>query len=671
MVETCPIGVRAQSARVTSTAVPRPYHYRCEDASPISAWISRVVAPPIQRRLPRGVTANQVTVFGSVLLWIALAGALATPLETRRALAPLWVLLLWSYCVLDHVDGVHARATSNSSRLGEYLDHALDAWNVAAVIGVVAAVSLPAIAPRGLVALAGAGGLAAVVTWLDQRAHGCIRLGRVGPVEGVLLAGVFVLTWANPTIAAWWAGTAGGLGTRADAVMWLSTGATVASSIGALLRLGALRWRVGLVAAQLLVALGGVWLVPNGWLPVLLTVSAMPAIYCGRIISSHLAETPVPLQDWMGLPLTVAIVVSQRLGLSAVWLSVPLAWLAFQALRGIANSCRRFGVEAEAIRHLALRTAAVARARDGIRQLAPRSVEPSGHWTHEVTVIVKTFERPTCILPCLTSIRARFPALEILVCDDSHEPLFTDGTEPAPGIRWLTLPAEAGHTLGAGRNHLVRHVRTPLFFLADDDHAFTPATRIDLLYAILRRHDLDIVGGAQDRGDYGGAVFQQEGDVVYQRFHEYHEELEPGVVRCDRISNTFLARTERVRAIGWEERVHGTEHADFFLRASRAGLRIAQVGYVYVDHRRDWEIPVGWSGRWLGRWMSHRDGRYVALRRGQDVAGPDWRAREVEYVFRKNGIRTIVDVRNRSLRAPLEAKIGSPYYDGPPTPLAP
>jgi GT2 family glycosyltransferase len=304
-------------------------------------------------------------------------------------------------------------------------------------------------------------------------------------------------------------------------------------------------------------------------------------------------------------------------------------------------------------------------ARRVIRGLAGKSPRLDAG-ARDVTVIVKTFERPACVAMCLASVRAHYPTVPILVCDDGRETLFSDGEEPAPGVRWLTLPFEAGHTLGAGRNYLLRKVTTPFFFLADDDHAFTACTRLDLLAGVLLRHRLDIVGGAQDRGDYGGAIFERKGDLVYQRFHEFHEELEAGVVRCDRISNTFLARTEAVRAIGWEERVHGSEHADFFLRASGAGLRIAQVGYVYVDHRRDCETPTGWLGRWFGRWLAHRDQAYAWLRRGGDQAGPDWLEREREFVHKKNGIRAIVDVRNRGQRAPLEARIGTPYYDRPP-----
>jgi GT2 family glycosyltransferase len=284
----------------------------------------------------------------------------------------------------------------------------------------------------------------------------------------------------------------------------------------------------------------------------------------------------------------------------------------------------------------------------------------------DVTVIVKTFERPACVAMCLASVRDFYPKVPILVCDDGREPLFANEEQPAPGIRWLTLPFEAGHTLGAGRNHLLRNLTTPFFFLADDDHAFTAHTRLDLLAGVLHRHSLDIVGGAQDRGDYGGAIFERKGDLVYQRFHEYHEELEAGVVRCDRISNTFLARTEAVRNIGWEERVHGSEHADFFLRASGAGLRIAQVGYVFVDHRRDCETPTGWMGRLFGRWLPHRDRAYAWLRRGKDQAGANWAEREQEFVHKKNRIRAIVDVQNRALRRELEARIGTPYYEQPP-----
>lgn len=312
------------------------------------------------------------------------------------------------------------------------------------------------------------------------------------------------------------------------------------------------------------------------------------------------------------------------------------------------------------------RRAAAERARARILAIRADSAVRPAEWERDVTVIVKTFERPCCAAQCLESVRRHYPTLPVLVCDDSREPLFADGAEPVAGVVWRTLPFGAGHTLGAGRNFLVRQVTTPLFFLADDDHVFTRHTRLGVLHRVLHRHGLDIAAGLQGKGDYGLAIFEERGDTVYQKFHLYHEELEPGAVRCDRVPNTFLARAARVREVGWEERVHAAEHTDFFLRATRAGLRTGLVGYVYVDHDRSCEEPAGWLGNWFGRWLPHRDRYYAWLRGGGDQAGPGAREREEEFVLRKNGVKAIVHESNRGLRRSLEAKLGTPYYDRPP-----
>ena len=305
-------------------------------------------------------------------------------------------------------------------------------------------------------------------------------------------------------------------------------------------------------------------------------------------------------------------------------------------------------------------------ARAKIRGIKGAKVTAPGSWEPQVNISIKTFERPACVAQCLASIRRFYPNLEVLVCDDGREPLFGDGVEPISGVRWMTLPFEAGHTLGAGRNRLVGAVRTPLFFLADDDHVFNEHTRLDVLHGVLKRHDLDIVGGSQDRGDFTFATFEEAGEIVYQNFHIYHEVLEPGVVRCDRIPNTFLAKTERVASVGWEERVHAAEHTDFFLRATRAGLRTAHVGYVYVDHDRRCEQATGVLGKLFGRWLPHRDRFYAWLRSGGDQAGVDAGEREREFVLRKNGLKAIVHRSNKGLRKSLEAQFGAPYYQRPP-----
>jgi hypothetical protein len=305
-------------------------------------------------------------------------------------------------------------------------------------------------------------------------------------------------------------------------------------------------------------------------------------------------------------------------------------------------------------------------ARRSIRAIASVAPADAPAFISEITVVVKTFERPACVAQCVVSIRRFYPGIAVIVCDDGRETLFGNDEEPIPGVRWITVPFESGHTIGGGRNVLLRAVTTPFFFLADDDHVFTPGTRLDVFYGVMRRHRLDIAGGAQGKGDCTIAVFEERGDVVLQRFHVYHQELEPGVVLCDRIANSFLGRTARVNSVGWEDRIYGGEHSEFFLRTSRQGFRTAFVGYVYVDHDRSRETATGILGRILGPLLPHRDRVYAWLTRGGDQPGEDAKALARRFVLEKNGIRALTHIPNRHLGRRLRKQLAEPFFDKPP-----
>jgi hypothetical protein len=49
----------------------------------------------------------------------------------------------------------------------------------------------------------------------------------------------------------------------------------------------------------------------------------------------------------------------------------------------------------------------------------------------------------------------------------------------------------------------------------------------------------------------------------------------PQCFRADMVDNFFIARTDAVRSVLWDERLLVGEHEDFFLRARAAGLRVA------------------------------------------------------------------------------------------------
>jgi phosphatidylglycerophosphate synthase len=95
--------------------------------------MNKYVCYPIQRRLPESVSPNLISLFNLFFTWIAFglaAGApYLTPLEGMFARIAAG-FFIWGYMVTDNLDGIHARATGQTSRLGEFMDHGLDASNI-------------------------------------------------------------------------------------------------------------------------------------------------------------------------------------------------------------------------------------------------------------------------------------------------------------------------------------------------------------------------------------------------------------------------------------------------------------------------------------------------------------------------------------------------------------
>lgn len=93
-----------------------------------AAW-SRAVRPLAERLVRLGVTADAVTVFGTVG---AVGGALVF---FTRGQFFVGTLVIWAFVMLDMVDGAVARLRGGSSRFGAVLDSTLDRVADAAVFG--------------------------------------------------------------------------------------------------------------------------------------------------------------------------------------------------------------------------------------------------------------------------------------------------------------------------------------------------------------------------------------------------------------------------------------------------------------------------------------------------------------------------------------------------------
>lgn len=93
-----------------------------------SGW-GRVFAPLVRWLVKHGVTANAVTVVGTIG---AMAGALGF---YTRGVFFVGTLIIWGFTMLDSVDGAVARAQGGATVFGAVLDSSLDRIVDAAVFG--------------------------------------------------------------------------------------------------------------------------------------------------------------------------------------------------------------------------------------------------------------------------------------------------------------------------------------------------------------------------------------------------------------------------------------------------------------------------------------------------------------------------------------------------------
>ena len=226
--------------------------------------------------------------------------------------------------------------------------------------------------------------------------------------------------------------------------------------------------------------------------------------------------------------------------------------------------------------------------------------------TTEVTIIIKTFERPKSLVRLLTSIQKYYPETPVIVTDDSREPTKSLVMSRFSGanISYFEMPFDSG--VCKGRNLALSHVQTPYFVHCDDDFIFDRRADLPLAQRLLEDNDLDLVAGLYFdvfpmsfsgwiKALAKGQLFLIRNQITMQgvprRFFGNFEEradgtvvrteipYTPPVVKCDLVQNFFMARTDRVRETvgGWNDEIKiGGDHEDFFYRAWRAGLKVGQ-----------------------------------------------------------------------------------------------
>ncbi|MCI0575019.1 MAG: glycosyltransferase [Chloroflexi bacterium] len=256
----------------------------------------------------------------------------------------------------------------------------------------------------------------------------------------------------------------------------------------------------------------------------------------------------------------------------------------------------------------------------------------------EVSIIIKTFDRCSCLGSLLASIVTLDLPCPVLIADDSQESY--QATVLKKYGRWIekyiVLPFDSG--LSKGRNVLLENVRTKYFVLCDDDFIFDKRADLLFMQQNLEEGGLDILGGLyynrplliadQERALLKNLLrgkvrtswrmilwhifqnqtlrhglfkrlFEKEKPWTYYGRFEINDhilnlyplpnsEYRPPYVLCDYIPNFFLARTEALREknVYWNDEIrYYGEHLDFFLRAKRQGLVVGMSREVGVIHQ--------------------------------------------------------------------------------------
>lgn len=215
-----------------------------------------------------------------------------------------------------------------------------------------------------------------------------------------------------------------------------------------------------------------------------------------------------------------------------------------------------------------------------------------------LTAIVRTCERPQAVERLVRSLRSFYPQLRTLVADDSRQP------RPIDGADWVKLPADVG--VGAGRNAVLARVRTPYFLLLEDVHEVTRRTRIEQLLEQVVGGRCDIAAGDGIRctkklffftsrtPESAHATFDFADNGLTLR--SGHRPGVEGTQPCDLTHNFFVARTDKVRAMGgWDPQLLVDERLEFFVRAHRFGVRVAVCPDVQIARwpdRRDASQPA-------------------------------------------------------------------------------
>lgn len=228
-----------------------------------------------------------------------------------------------------------------------------------------------------------------------------------------------------------------------------------------------------------------------------------------------------------------------------------------------------------------------------------------------VTFIFKSFNRQQLAKRLYRCIKRYYPAAQIVIADDSAEPLTISDLRTKDRI--LHLPFNSG--LSAGLAAALEQVTTPYVMRMDDDELLTPRTNVHGQLAYLQRHpEVDLVGlqathrKPEKRAARSARVRMNKkllipaGTVIDGREVIYKP------------INVYIVRTDSLRKVGYDPNIRMIDHHEFFFRAA-GQIVCVQDPHAYVMHCHNLFEKAAYS---IPRGDIRGDSEYIARKHGND-----------------------------------------------------
>ncbi|WP_413431580.1 glycosyltransferase family 2 protein [Crateriforma spongiae] len=202
----------------------------------------------------------------------------------------------------------------------------------------------------------------------------------------------------------------------------------------------------------------------------------------------------------------------------------------------------------------------------------------------EITFCIKTIHRPWSCHRLVESLRKHFNDPKITVVDDGKPERRFVAKYPDTAAHCKVIHTEKPDVgVGVGRNLAVDAVNTKYMFLLDDDHVVTENLNFDRVQKRFVELDIDILGVRQGSGGRPTMLSKlMNGKRIWM--HRGETRRRGHVAWCDMSSNAFLARTETIRTLRWDEAIKTFEHWEFFYRAKLTNLQVAVAGDCFIKH---------------------------------------------------------------------------------------